>query len=549
MESRPHSSPVRRSKAAAVLCSLMLLVGCASRTVDDVATHDWVELRSDNFVMMTDIDEGRAAGFLQDLETFREYLVEEHPRSFPKNASPVRIVALGNGNAFQLIVNSPHVGGGFRQTYRGDYAIADLSLRIPDGRLTVDSARAGGRRFGSGSIVPIYVFIARHLLHHEFVEYVLSGDETLRYPLWFREGYAEYLSTFRVVGGSADPTKERRAIIGELPHYRLSLVRNEQWMPWEALLAARSYDTGHSVDLFYAQSWLLVHYLMNRPGGKEKLAQYLALINGGEPEADALTSVFEMTAAELHRALKAYSRKEKFRVKRISLEASRARAFQARPMSVADVRFELGYVRLYFGGDHAAAVRLFEQSLADDPANSQTRAELAKLYLARERPVDAAKTIDEGLALGTPNANLLTAQGHLSMHHAVVAFREGKADWYRGLKQARVAFRQAIDANPSYAEAYLALGQSFMANDVVPNEAFSSVEVARGLLPSNMDILFILARLHLNNENFAEAKALFQEVVNWSRRPELISRSRMFLDQISNTGERVSLEQTMDPPS
>lgn len=533
MESRPHNSPVCRSRAVAALCSLMLLVGCASRTVDEVASHDWIELRSNNFVMMTDIGESRAAGFFHDLESFREYLVEEHPRSFPSNASPVRVVALGNGNAFQLIVNEPHVGGGFQQTYRGDYAIADLSLRIPDGRLTIDSARAGGRRFGSGSIVPIYVFVARHLLHHEFVEYVLSGDETLRYPLWFREGYAEYLSTFRVIGDSADPTRERRAIVGELPHYRLSLVRNEQWMPWEALLAARSYDTGHSVDLFYAQSWLLVHYLMNRPGGKERLAQYFALVNEGEPVAGALTLAFEMTAAELHRALKAYSRKEKFRVGRITLKASSERAFQIRPMSIADVRFELGYVRLHFGGDQAAALRLFEQSLADDPANSQTRAELAKLYLARERLVDAAKTIDEGLVLGTPDANLLTAQGHLSIHDALEAFREGEPDWYGGLEKARVAFREAVDVDPLYAEAYLAFGQSFMVNKVVPNAAFSAVERARDLLPSNMDVLYILARLHLNNENFDEAAGLFQEVVNWSRQPDLISRSRMFLEKIA----------------
>lgn len=544
MESRSTLLRANRLCIAAVIGGVLALAGCATKTVDDVARHDWIEVRGEHFVMMTDIAANRAARLVQDLEAFREYLVVEHPESFPDDASPVRILAFGNGAAFQLIVDQPHLGGGFQQTYRGDYAIADLSLRIPDGRFTIDPVRAG-----RGSIVPIYVYVARYLLHHEFVEYALSGNETRRYPLWFREGYAEYLSTFRVVGGTGDPTSRRKALIGELPRYRLSLVQKQQWMPWEALLAARSYDTGYPVDLFYAQSWLLVHYLMSRPEGKERLGRYLALINDGERAADTLMTVFEMTREELHRALRAYARREKFPLERTTLEPSTAWAIHTRPMAVADVRFELGYVQLHFGGDQAVALGLFEQSLINDPANTGTRAELLKLYLSQGRSVEAAKLIEEGLALGAPNADLLTAQGHLSVHHAVEAVRAGRPDWYRGLKRARVAFQQAIVADPAHAEAYLAFGQSFLADAVVPQAALLAVERARDLLPSNVDILFILARLHLNNKNLGQAAALFHEVVNWSRRPDMISRSRMFLQKISEAGGQASAEQAADPPS
>lgn len=532
-----------RSLPAAIVLSMaavFVLAGCATKTIDNVAEHRWTELRSDNFIMMTDAGVERGRKFLADLEEFRTYIASTHPASIRPNAPPVRVIAFADGKSFQTVVENPHISGGFKQTYRGDYAIADLSLRLADGRLTISSTRTS--LFSPGAIVPIYVYAARNLLQHEYIEYVLAASRGLRYPLWYREGYAEYMSTFRIINN-------KTALIGEVPRYRLASIQNQEWMPLATLLGARSYDTGHHIELLYSQSWLLVHYLMSDPERSKALQQYLALVYDGVSEDKAFRDAFNLTEEQLYRSLRLYSRREKFPFQRLQVGEQIPPPVSEREIPQDEVKFHLGYLKLTFAGDQNAGIRLLEESLAANPDRAAARAELARLYLIEQRLEDAEQLIDVGLVRGPADADLLTIQGHLFINYALRAYREGKPKWYEWLEIGRRNFQEAFESDSRYAEAYVAFGQSFIADKVVPPEAFSAMQIAAELQPSNIDILFILARLHLNNDELDRAQSLFKEVMAWSHNPDHMARSRKFLEEIEGREKRASVPDVLDAPS
>ena len=528
LKSRILPAAIVLSMAAA--CAL---AGCALKTIDTVAEHRWAELRSPNFTMMTDAGAARGQQFLENLEDFRAYIASIHPASVHSNASPVRVIAFAEGKSFRAVIKNPHISGGFKQTYRGDYAIADLSLRLPDGRLTLNSSRA---------IVPIYVYAARNLLQHEYIEYVLAARRGFRYPLWFREGYAEYMSTFRI-------TNNKTALIGEVPGYRLESIRNQDWMPLQALLTARSYKTGYNTELLYSQSWLVVHYMMSDPERAKALQQYLVMVYEGLSEDRAFSDAFKVTEQELYSALRLYARREKFPYQKLDAGQRPPIQILEREIPKDEVKFHLGYLKLTFAGDPAAGAHLLEESLAANPDHGAARAELARLYILDERHEAAQQLVNVGLVRGLEDADLLTIQGHLFIVRAVREYGEGKADWHEWLHKARWNFRKAMERNSRYVEAYIAFGQSFIADKGAPPEAFTALQTAIELQPSNIDILFILARLYLNSDELGRAQALFKEVLAWSHNPDHMARSRKFLEQIEVGEKRTLVGDGFDAPS
>ena len=73
-------------------------------------------------------------------------------------------------------------------------------------------------------------------------------------------------------------------------------------MPWKTLVTARSLAgmKGETVAAFYAQSWLLTHYLFSDDARTEKLQKYLrAYVVEGKSDWPAFVDAFGLGAAAL----------------------------------------------------------------------------------------------------------------------------------------------------------------------------------------------------------------------------------------------------------
>ena len=91
------------------------------------------------------------------------------------------------------------------------------------------------------------------ILYHEYTHFLLRNQNRLEYPPWFREGFAELLSTVDVHRGQVR--------VGMVPARQRS-TRVIEVTPAD-VIRARSIEgwTDARISQFYAQASLVVHYL------------------------------------------------------------------------------------------------------------------------------------------------------------------------------------------------------------------------------------------------------------------------------------------------
>lgn len=148
----------------------------------------------------------------------------------------------------------------------------------------------------------------RRVIYHEAVHWSASGiKEPL--PLWFEEGLAEVFSTFH--------TKRKDVVWGDVIVNYLHLLKESSLMDLEDLLAVRNgddlFDDDRKASLFYAQSWLLVHYVMFGvyEGSRTGLTDYIVKSQTRTREA-AFQEAFGMDYQAMERMLDQYRRSGKY---------------------------------------------------------------------------------------------------------------------------------------------------------------------------------------------------------------------------------------------
>lgn len=139
-------------------------------------------------------------------------------------------------------------------------------------------------------------------IYHEAVHWYVSPIKQ-PLPLWFEEGLAELYSTFRIKSG--------KVRWGEVIKENIISLRQSGDIDIEQLLAVRRRDklfnNSHEASLFYARSWLFVHYLMfgSYEGPRDGLKKYLVGVQDTS-RANAFHEAFNMDYQEMDRKLKDY---------------------------------------------------------------------------------------------------------------------------------------------------------------------------------------------------------------------------------------------------
>jgi hypothetical protein len=283
--SSSHRVASRGCRSCSLKVARMAVVGIATAGVGArTAAPDerWVEVRSPQFIVRSDAGEKAASRTARQFLMFRAALAELWWWGRVDAATPLLVYAARNEASLRALVPflPERTGGTLLSLGEQHVVLFRIDLPVP--------------RPDEGS--PFQV------LYHEYGHFVLDrGFDDL--PPWIHEGLAEYLS------GSLVEDDEME--IGRpIPSHR-RLLRERGLMPVAELLAvSRSSPDLVEQDrtrLFYAESWALVHCLMQSGRGEaSRLSRYLVRRRDGAAAEEAARELGD--AAALQRELEGYVR-------------------------------------------------------------------------------------------------------------------------------------------------------------------------------------------------------------------------------------------------
>ena len=146
------------------------------------------------------------------------------------------------------------------------------------------------------------------VLFHEYAHHLMFQNTRAAYPAWYVEGFASYLGTAVF---APDYTEFGRSDPG-----RISGLAGP-WLPVAKLFTSRV-GTAGSIQTFYGESWLAVHYLSRDEARLKLLNAYLAALTAGTKPEPAFKAVFGFDFPELDRQLRNYMHGNRLTVTRMS---------------------------------------------------------------------------------------------------------------------------------------------------------------------------------------------------------------------------------------
>lgn len=295
-------------------------------------------------------------------------------------------------------------------------------------------------------------------------------------PRWVEIGLSEFFSAFHT-------DAKGHGILGRVPEWRKPTLSRGLMLPLERILmtdgAERTLSDQSERQIFYAESWGLVHYLLLNPERFQQFSVYLTAIAQGTPVKDAFTRAFGMTFDEMEAKLKAYLRATML------------------PLVTMDTVASVDAIK-----DMKTEAMPAEEALAVMGTLSQSVGDYKVAFTALRR----------ALELGPKSVPVLTAAAALMMESGefddAVAVASKAAELAPDSFAAHYWLGEALLAEGQAAEAIAALGKATRLNTVSGQALFATSMAALALgRRSQSDATLTLARRHTSDPGWSLARA------------------------------------------
>ncbi len=449
----------------------------------------WVQVRTANFTLYGNASESKTKEVGLEMERLRAVLLLLKRGSAANAPVPTWVYVFKSQSALDVYLPSEEDGKLVRwnSVYQGGW----------DGNYAMLSA--------GWNTDP------RPTVYHSYI-YDFINANFAELPLWYEVGIAGYYSTFQTEGDEART--------GMIPQRSLHLLREQgMWLPLERLLAVQrdspEYRDPDRMSLYYAESWALVHYLMQgNPERAPQLGRYLSLRAQGRPQDEAFREAFGTTYAKLYGELTSYVQNNKrFTYNRFKFtELKTPNETRTTPMTYDDVVVRLGDL-LAHTGRLADGERYYEAALAANRANAEAFAGLAWVRRRQERKEEAAALARQAVEAGSTDFRAYYADGR-GRWEALTEKPQNPENldpkFRAELEAARASFRRSLELNPDFAEARAALGRTYRLEPrgATIDEGIAALEAARRQLPKREDVAADLAALYDRKGDKARGDAL-----------------------------------------
>ena len=435
------------------------------------AKQEWVEVRSPNFIVVSNSGEKEArktaVHFEQIRAVFRRSLAVagQHPSPL------ITILAAKDEGTMKSLLpeywakNHAHPAGIFVDRDNMYFAAVQLNTE------------------GTNPY---------HTIFHEYY-HSLTLPYYPNLPLWVAEGLADFWGNTDVNGADVQMGRPDENLVLEL--------RQSSLIPLDVLFkvdhSSPYYNEQEKTSMFYAESWALTHYLMigDKASHRPMLAAYLdAVSQGATPEQAAAKGFGDLK--HLQSALEAYVRSNSFYILKGSAPPEIPQSdLKVRELSEAEVDVYRGGFQT-IRGNGKDAIPILEQAVKTDPKLALGYQYLAYAEFANGKRQEALADFSRAIELDPNNA--------------VTRYMRARLYAMSGGDQEKIKadLRAAIAADPNFASAYGILAVYMAGNRENLPEALTLAKKATSLEPGNSTYQFDMAQVLLAMNRIADARTV-----------------------------------------
>lgn len=501
-----------RSRFFAITAGILLCLATSS-TVQ--AKDNWTSVRSQNFQLVGNASEKDIRLVANRLEQFRTVFALLFPAMKLNSPVPTTVIVFKSDSSYKPFKVNPNITGYFQPgedvnyiTLTSENSSADQPFRI---------------------------------IFHEYVHLLVENTMGPTVPLWFNEGLAEYYSTFDI----AD--ENRKILLGDLIRNHVLYLREQKLLPLRTLFAvdykSPYYNEGNKMNIFYAESWMLTHYLLQGESQKRRpqLARFIDLVSSKMTVDEAFRQAFQISLDAFEKDFKSYIQGAKYMAtavtfaKKLDFDSE----MQSAPITEAEAQAYLGDLLLHTRRFNDAESHL-QQALTLSPGLPMAEASFGMLRVRQGRLDDARQHLEKAVAANTQN---YLAHFYYAYALSGLSFEGSRViNSYSPEVAAtmRAELRKAIAIKSDFGEGYALLGFINVVRNEEIDETIELLKRALTMSRSNQRVLFMLAQLYMRKENFAEARQLLEPMARNSPDPDIRQHAQSLLEGVTRAEERIA---------
>jgi tetratricopeptide (TPR) repeat protein len=460
---------------------------------------EWVEIHSPHFSVITDAGEkrGRDAAFhFEEMRVVFAALLFKAKVTLP---APLQIVAFRNTKEMRqfapLYKGKPtQVSGLFEGNTDRSFILLDMSVEDP-----------------------------WQVVFHEYAHQLLNGNTNASVQPWFDEGFAEFFSTIKVSGKDAE--------VGTPPETDFLILRQSQLAKVSDLFRVQQNsstynESGDHRSLFYAESWLVVHYLYDMKLLAKAGPYFDLAIDRHVPVEDAIQQAFGMSAPQFDKELRKYLEANRFTYWKIPVPAGiETTGYTAKPMATPDAKAVLADMHLHSPDYQEKAMTEFEEVLKVEPDNVTALRGLGYAYLMKRDYHRAGEYFTKAAEHDANDPRVLYYSGLLAQMEGGAAYHGDSTK----LASIQKNLEKSVALDPEFADAYSVLAFTYVSQGNY-EQALGAMRKAITLNPRNEAYSLSLAQIYLASRKVDPALAILQALSN-SSNPEVAERARQNLGQ------------------
>ncbi len=440
----------------------------------------WIRVNSSHFSLVTDADDVKGHDVAVRFEQMRAVFGQLLARSRINMSEPVDIIALRNDEEYSKVVPNRQgqgiAAGFFIPGEDRNYFVLNLSKE--------ESWRAISRDFA-------LVFL------------------NCNYPptqAWFDQGFAEYFSSLRF--------QNKQAQIGGDPGSFTELLNTTAWLPIPDLFATSTPAGGESSHhtLFYAQSWIVMHYLLSQNKLPETGSYFDLVENQHLPVEEAIQKAFGMSSSQFADAIK-----DHFHTLAQGGTAAASPLPGVTPgeqigssnqeLSFAEGQALLAEMSVRLPEHRDQAVRELELSTGQPKTdNVVARRALAWADMQKKEFDSAIEDLDKGAGLNPKDPWL---HYYLALVRLRAAQSAGRPT--EGLSNTMQDLHMVLDWDPEFVQARGMLAMAQLEGGGV-HAAMDSMRATIQLAPRNQTYLLNMAQIYMAGKNWDAATALLERL-------------------------------------